>query len=134
MGAGDVVCFQFYKGFDTVPCSILIYQPLKYELGGWEIGLTGLELVERPVLNGTKFIRHLMANDTPQGLMLMSVLFNIYGGDLGNETECGSSKLANYQTGTASDEMQFGETSTGWRNGVIMMNLMKFDKRKCQVI
>ncbi|KAF4788597.1 hypothetical protein TURU_159604 [Turdus rufiventris] len=54
--------------------------------------------------------------------------------DLGDETECGPSKFADYQTGRANDEQQFGETSTGWKNGVIIMDLMKFGKRKHQVI
>lgn len=75
-----------------------------------------------------------MTSDAPQGLMLMPVLFNVCADHLGDETECGPSKFANYQTETASDEQQFGGTSTGWKNGVIMMNLMKFDKRKCQII
>lgn len=38
-GAGDVVYLHFYKGFDTVSCSIPM-QPLIYGLGGWEVGLT----------------------------------------------------------------------------------------------
>lgn len=74
-----------------------------------------------------------MTSDTPQELMLVPIFLNVCAGDLGDETECSSSKVAN-QTGTASDKLQFGESSTGWRKGLIMMNLMKFDKRECQVI
>lgn len=40
MGAGDVVYFPFYTGFDTVCCSLLIHQPLRCDLGGQEVGLT----------------------------------------------------------------------------------------------
>lgn len=111
-------------------CSLLQYPYIPtFEIWVWWVGSWLDLLVERAVLSDTKLIGQFLTSDAPQGLMLMPVFFHVYVDDLGSETACAPNKLVNYQTGTASDALKFGGTSTDWRNGVIMMNLMKFDKR-----
>lgn len=139
--AVDIVYLDFSKAFDTVSPNILIMKLRKHEIDEWMVRwvknwLTGR--VQRVVINGIESSWRPVTSSLPQGLVLDSVLFNIFIDDLDewivftfnkfvDDTKVGG--VANTPQGCAN----FQQDLDGLENWM-EKNLKRFNKSKCIVL
>lgn len=72
--AGDVVCLDFMKAFDTLSHTPLITELVRYGLDKWKLRWAG-KLAQ--VISDAKSSRQPITSSVPQ----RSILFNVFGND-----------------------------------------------------
>lgn len=91
------IYLDFCKAFDMVPHNILISKLVTDEIKGWSIQWIRNWLddsSQRVVVSGFMLRWRVVRCGVPQGLILRSVLFNIYISDLDSGTKYALSKFA----------------------------------------
>ena len=86
-GAGDAVCLDFSKAFDTISHNILVMKLRKCGIDEWTVRwienwLTGR--AHRVVISGAESGWRPVTSSVPRGLVLGLVLFNIFISDTGD--------------------------------------------------
>jgi len=139
--ATDVVYLDSRKAFDTVPHAILVSKLERQGFDGWNtwqirnwldgptqrVAVSGLISKWRPATNGV-----------PQELVLGSVLFTMFVGNMDSEIECTLSKVADDTKLCGTVDMLEGRDTIQrdldrlerWAH----VNFMKFNRAKCKVL